>query len=52
VFLCINPAAGTKVCKAKGKKIQCGVHEAVLALIKDMAVHEITSSAGIGLMLR
>lgn len=42
VLMGINPSNGTKVGKAKGHKIRSGVHESVLALVKEMAVFELT----------
>ena len=43
VFLHINPTAGSKVHKVRGKKARSGPHEAVLSQVKDMSVHEIDS---------
>jgi len=43
VFLHINPSAGSKVRKVRGKKARSGAHEAVLSLVKDMTVYEIDS---------
>ena len=42
VFIGINPASSTKVSRTKGQEIRSGVHEAVLSLVKDMAVYDIT----------
>ena len=38
VFVEISTATGSKVAKAKGRKVCSGVHEAVLSFIKEMAV--------------
>ena len=40
VILGINPTSGSKVQKVRGKKARSGTHEAVLSLVKDIAVHE------------
>jgi hypothetical protein len=42
MFLGINPSTGTKISRTKGRKIRSGVHEAVLSLVKDMAVFDVT----------
>jgi hypothetical protein len=34
----INPSTGSKVARGRGKKVRSGVHEAVLSLIREMAL--------------
>lgn len=39
----INLAMGTKISRAEGQKIRSGVHEAVLSLVKELDVFDITN---------
>ena len=38
VLLGINPSAGSKVARCSGKKIRSGVHDAVLSIVREMAL--------------
>jgi hypothetical protein len=34
----INPSTGSKVGRCRGKKVRSGVHDAVLSLIRELAL--------------
>jgi hypothetical protein len=38
VLLGINPSAGSKVARCRGKKVQSGVHDAVLSFVRELAL--------------
>jgi hypothetical protein len=38
VLLGINPSAGSKVARCRGKKIGSGVHDAVLSFVRELAL--------------
>jgi hypothetical protein len=41
VLLGINPSKSTKIMKSKGAKTRSGVHEGVLAFIREFAVFDV-----------
>ncbi len=38
VLLGVNPSTGSKVARSRGKKARSGVHDLVLALVRDLAI--------------